>query len=68
MKKHAVSALAATLSLTALIAAAPATAATRHHHEGFERQRSAPGFYEGDYEYRVDRRDRTSSPYAGGVG
>jgi hypothetical protein len=68
MKKLAVTAaLAATVSLTSLIAAGPAAATSRHHHQ-FEQSRSGPGFYEGDYEYRIDRRDHASSPYAGGVG
>jgi hypothetical protein len=36
------------------------------------RQDRAPvvgqGYYEGDYEFNVDRSDRASSPYAGGGG
>ena len=65
MKKLA-TILAATVSLTALIAG-PATAANSRHHQ-VEQSRSGPGFYEGDYEYRIDRNDHASSPYAGGVG
>lgn len=69
MKKLAVTAaLAATVSLSTLIAAGPAAAATSRHHHQVEQSRSGPGFYEGDYEYRIDRRDRASSPYVGGVG
>ena len=69
LKKLAVTAaIAATVSLTTLIAAGPATAATSRHHQQYDQSRSGPGYYEGDYEYRIDRRDRASSPYVGGVG
>jgi len=59
--------LAATASLTVVAAAGPAAAAPhRHHHE--RSFHSGPGYYEGNYEYRIDRGDSASSPYAGGVG
>jgi hypothetical protein len=29
---------------------------------------AGPGYYEGDYEFNVDRFDHASSPYAGGGG
>ena len=58
--------LAATASLTVVAAAGPAAAATyRHEHR---HHWSGPGHYEGSYEYRIDRNDHASSPYAGGVG
>ena len=60
-------ALAATVSSAALIAAGPAADA-RYHHRHERSFHSGPGYYEGNYEYRIDRRDRASSPYSGGVG
>jgi hypothetical protein len=70
MKKLATTmAAAATVALTALIAAGPADAASPRHHdqvESYGARHSGPGYYEGQYEYHVDRDDRASSPYAGG--
>jgi hypothetical protein len=61
-------AAAATVALTALIAAAPANAAPRQSDqaESYAPRHSGPGYYEGLYEYHVDRDDRASSPYQGG--
>lgn len=60
-------ALAASVSTAALITAGPAAAAL-HHHQHERALHSGPGHYEGNYEYRIDRGDHASSPYAGGVG
>lgn len=49
------------------VSTVPADAARRHHHHSHG-MRSGPGYYEGLYEQRIDRRDRASSPYAGGAG
>jgi hypothetical protein len=59
-------AVTATVALTALIAAAPADAAYRHHHraQSYHGRAAGPGYYEGLYEYHVDRDDRASSPYS----
>jgi hypothetical protein len=67
MKKLASTiAFTATIALTALTAAAPADAASRHHHraKSYHGRAAGPGYYEGLYEYKVDRNDRASSPYS----
>jgi hypothetical protein len=57
-------AVTATVAFAALSAVAPANAAPRHHHAKSSVTRPAgPGYYEGLYEYHVDRDDRASSPY-----
>ena len=70
MKKF-VTTLALASSLVALTAAVPAAAATtRHNHaqRSYEAPVEGQGYYEGDYQFRVDQSDRASSPYAGGGG
>jgi hypothetical protein len=66
MKKLAATMAVATVALTALIAAAPAGAATYrhpHHVRPYVERPAGPGYYEGQYEYQIDRDDRASSPY-----
>jgi hypothetical protein len=69
-KFNAKTAIAAILALAGLTAAAPAGAAPLRHHAApsYQTQAPGPGYYEGEYEYDVDRSDRASSPYAGGPG
>ena len=67
-KLNAKTALAAFLALAALTAAAPAGAAQLRHRNAepsYETRPAGPGYYEGQYEYNVDRNDRASSPYSG---
>ena len=68
-KLNAKAAIAAILALAALTAAAPAGAAQLRQHNAapsFQTPAAGPGYYEGEYEYNVDRSDRASSPYQGG--
>lgn len=69
MNKLAITmAAAAGAALASLIAAGPADAAFHRHHHSAKHHvghRAGPGYYEGLYEYRVDRNDRASSPYSG---
>jgi hypothetical protein len=71
----------ATISLRLLgtASAAPAYAAAKAHEtlhsvqvNWRQERQNAPvvgqGYYEGDYEFNVDRSDHASSPYAGGGG
>ena len=70
-KLNAKTAIAAILALGALIAAVPAGAAQLRQHRAapsYETRPAGPGYYEGEYEYEVDRSDHASSPYAGGGG
>jgi hypothetical protein len=67
-KPNAKTAIATFLALAALTAAAPAGAAQlrqRHAEPSYETRAAGPGYYEGEYEYNVDRSDRASSPYSG---
>ena len=69
--KEFVTTIALASSLAALMAAVPAAAATaRHHHpvRSYGAPVEGPGYYDGDYQWQTDENDRTSSPYAGGVG
>jgi opacity protein-like surface antigen len=64
----------ASLMLLGTASAAPAYAAPRHSapvNSWQEREDvpvAGPGYYEGDYQFNVDRFDHASSPYAGGGG
>ena len=66
-------ALAISASVAGLIAAGPAAAKTQRHHAVPQQEYETapvygpgPGYYEGQYEFDVDRSDRASSPYSGG--
>jgi len=65
MKKLVTTMAVTTVALTAVMAAGAANAATRHNHhtKSSVTRPAGPGYYEGLYEYHVDRDDRASSPY-----
>jgi hypothetical protein len=67
-------AIAASIALATLAATEAAYAQSSRHHAGraFQSRPAAmpteegQGYYDGNYEFNVDRYDRASSPYAGG--
>jgi hypothetical protein len=70
-------AIATSIALATLAATEAAYAQSPRHHAEHRALQSRPaalpndvgqGYYDGNYEFNVDRSDRASSPYAGGGG